>query len=157
MADALDAIYDPVREVFAIYGKMWIDGPDGGMHWKHAMGRIESKDFIHWSRPQLLLAPDDQDPAWVEFHTSSMAAFTSRPFKSSTGRLTEGWWTSNWPLAVTASTDSARSAGPSGWRAARAASLTAAQSFFAPNPSCWRMKYAFTTGLTRKAQPGRTT
>jgi hypothetical protein len=70
MADALDALHDPVREVFAIYGKMWIDGPDGGMHWKHAMGRIESKDFIHWSRPQLLLAPDDQDPAWVEFHTS---------------------------------------------------------------------------------------
>ncbi len=70
MADALDALYDPVREVFAIYGKMWIDGPDGGMHWKHAMGRIESKDFIHWSRPQLLLAPDEQDPAWVEFHTS---------------------------------------------------------------------------------------
>lgn len=70
MADALDALYDPVREVFAIYGKMWIDGPDGGMHWKHAMGRIESKDFIHWSRPQLVLTPDDQDPAWVEFHTA---------------------------------------------------------------------------------------
>ena len=70
MSDALDALYDPVRDVFAIYGKMWIDGPDGGMHWKHAMGRIESKDFIHWSRPQLVLTPDEQDPAWVEFHTA---------------------------------------------------------------------------------------
>jgi hypothetical protein len=70
MADALDALYDPVREVFAIYGKMWIDGPDGGMHWKHAMGRIESKDFIHWSKPQLLLTPDEQDEGQVEFHTS---------------------------------------------------------------------------------------
>jgi len=70
MADALDALYDPVRGVFAIYGKMWIDGPEGGMHWKHAMGRIESRDFIHWSKPELVLAPDEQDPPWVEFHTS---------------------------------------------------------------------------------------
>jgi hypothetical protein len=70
MADALDALYDPARDVFAIYGKMWIDGPDGGMHWKHAMGRIESNDFLHWSRPQLVLAPDDLDPPSVEFHTS---------------------------------------------------------------------------------------
>ena len=70
MADALDVFYDPPRQLFAIYGKMWIDGPDGGMYWKHAMGRIESKDFIHWSRPQLVLTPDDQDPPWVEFHTT---------------------------------------------------------------------------------------
>ncbi|MBM3844777.1 MAG: hypothetical protein FJ405_00635 [Verrucomicrobia bacterium] len=69
MADAMDALYDPVREVFAIYGKMWIDGPDGGMHWKHATGRIESKDFIQWSKPELVAAPDDEDSASVEFHT----------------------------------------------------------------------------------------
>jgi hypothetical protein len=70
MADALDAVYDPPRQVFAIYGKMWTDGPDGGMYWKHAMGRIESRDFVHWSKPELLLTPDDQDPAWLEFHTT---------------------------------------------------------------------------------------
>ncbi len=70
MADALDAFYDPPRQVFAIYGKMWIDGPDGRMYWKHAMGRIESKDFTEWSQPRLVLTPDEQDPAWVEFHTS---------------------------------------------------------------------------------------
>ena len=69
MSDALDALYDPLRQVYAIYGKMWIDGPDGGMHWKHAAGRIESKDFIRWSRPRLVAAPDEQDPPWVEFHT----------------------------------------------------------------------------------------
>jgi sucrose-6-phosphate hydrolase SacC (GH32 family) len=38
--------------------------PDGGMHWKHAMERIDSKDFLHWFRPRLLLAPNDQAPAW---------------------------------------------------------------------------------------------
>ncbi len=70
MADALDAMWDPVREVFAIYGKMWIDGPDGKMYWKHAVGRSESKDFIHWSQPQLIMTPDEFDPDYVEFHTT---------------------------------------------------------------------------------------
>ncbi len=70
MADALDVFYDSPRKIFAIHGKMWIDGPSGGMYWKHAMGRIESKDFIHWSAAQLVLAPDEHDPAWVEFHTA---------------------------------------------------------------------------------------
>jgi hypothetical protein len=66
----VDAIYDPRRGMFAIYGKMWIDGPGGGMGWKHGMGRIESKDFIHWSQPRLILTPDDDDPSYVEFHTA---------------------------------------------------------------------------------------
>jgi hypothetical protein len=69
-SDAVDCIYDPVREVYAIYGKMWIDGPDGNMYWKHAMGRIESKDFINWSQPELLIAPDENDPPSVEFHAA---------------------------------------------------------------------------------------
>ena len=69
MADALDVLYDSKRDVYAIYGKMWIDGPNGGMYWKHAMGRIESKDFVHWSKPQLVLTPDEHDAPWVEFHT----------------------------------------------------------------------------------------
>ncbi|MBL4574803.1 MAG: hypothetical protein JKY51_01720 [Opitutaceae bacterium] len=67
-SDAVDCIYDPIQKVYAIYGKMWIDGPDGNMYWKHGMGRIESKDFINWSQPELLMAPDDKDPPSVEFH-----------------------------------------------------------------------------------------
>jgi hypothetical protein len=70
MADAYDVFYDVPRQSFVSYGKMWIDGPDGGMYWKHAMGRIESKDFVHWSKPQLILTTDDADPPWVEFHTT---------------------------------------------------------------------------------------
>jgi hypothetical protein len=70
MSDAVDCIYDSIRKVYAIYGKMWIDGPDGNMYWKHAMGRIESKDFINWSQPELLMAPDDNDPPSVEFHAA---------------------------------------------------------------------------------------
>ncbi len=70
MADAVDVCFDPLRNVYAWYGKMWIDGPGGEMNWKHAMGRCESRDFITWSKPQLVAAPDDLDPPHVEFHTS---------------------------------------------------------------------------------------
>lgn len=70
MSDAIDVFYDPKRNAFVCYGKMWIDGPDGKMFWKHAMGRTQSADFIHWARPELILTPDDNDPSYVEFHTS---------------------------------------------------------------------------------------
>lgn len=80
MADAVDVFYDPVRKVYVNYAKMWIDGPAGGMHWKHAMGRTESKDFINWSDPELVLAPDDQDPPYTEFHTTPVFYYNNRYF-----------------------------------------------------------------------------
>jgi hypothetical protein len=70
ISDAMDAIWDPRAGAYAIYHKMWIDTPDGRMYWKHAMGRTESKDFVHWSHPRLLLTCDELDPSWVEFHHS---------------------------------------------------------------------------------------
>jgi hypothetical protein len=70
VSDAIDAFYDPQRDVFASYGKCWIDGPDGRMYWKHAAARIESKDFLRWSEPQLVMVPDERDAAHVEFHTT---------------------------------------------------------------------------------------
>ncbi len=70
MSDAQDVIHDTLRQRYVSYGKMWMQGPDGGTHWKHGMGRIESADFIHWSKPQFILGPDDEDPPQHEFHTS---------------------------------------------------------------------------------------
>lgn len=70
MSDGTDVFFDPTRNAYVWYGKMWIDGPEGHMAWKHAMGRTESADFIHWSTPELVLAPDDEDPPHVEFHTT---------------------------------------------------------------------------------------
>ncbi len=70
MSDATDVFFDPLHHVYACYGKMWIDGPDGRMAWKHAMGRTESPDFLNWSIPELVCAPDDEDPPHVEFHTT---------------------------------------------------------------------------------------
>ena len=70
MADAVDVFRDPVREEYVDYAKMWIDGPAGDTRWKHAMGRIASRDFIHWTKPELILTPDDEDLPHVEFHTT---------------------------------------------------------------------------------------
>lgn len=49
MSDAVDVFRDPVRSVFVICGKMWMDATDGTGAWKHGMGRTESEDFLHWS------------------------------------------------------------------------------------------------------------
>lgn len=80
MSDAADVFWDPAREAYAICGKMWIDAPDGTTGWKHGMGRIESKDFLHWSKPEFLLAPDDLDPPDAEFHTSPVFHHGGRYF-----------------------------------------------------------------------------
>jgi hypothetical protein len=69
MSDAADPLFDPKRKVWAIYGKSWVPGPDGGLGWKHGMGRVESKDLLHWSKPQIVYFPDEKDGA-LEFHTS---------------------------------------------------------------------------------------
>lgn len=68
ISDATDVFYDPPRQRFSLYHKMWIDGPDGGMFWKHGMGYTHSQNFVDWARPQLVLTPDEFDPLWVEFH-----------------------------------------------------------------------------------------
>lgn len=63
-SDVTDPIWDPVRGVYAIYAKTWLDGPDGTMHWKRAVVRTDSKDFLQWSKPVLVAAPDEvDDPA----------------------------------------------------------------------------------------------
>ena len=78
MSDAQDVFYDDLKGVFVGYGKMWMHGPDGGSHWKHGMGRIESKDFVNWSKPQFLLGPDDNDPPQLEFHTSPVFLYNGQ-------------------------------------------------------------------------------
>lgn len=80
LSDAMDAFYDPKHDAFVIYHKMWIDGPDGNGCWKHVMGRTESKDFIHWSKPELVFGPDDLDPPSVEFHHSPVFYYDDRYF-----------------------------------------------------------------------------
>ena len=65
ISDVIDLMWDPGRERFVIYAKTWIDAPDGRRFWKRAIVRTESKDFIHWSVPQLIIVPDDDDPGQI--------------------------------------------------------------------------------------------
>jgi len=70
LSDAVDAFWDPRLSRYVIYAKQWMSGPDGGLAWKHGMGRSESTDFIHWSRPQMVSSVSEHDPANLEYHTS---------------------------------------------------------------------------------------
>ncbi len=70
MSDAVDVFWDTKHEAYVVYGKSWIQGPAGGHAWKHAMARVESKDFLNWSKPQIVSWPDDLDPPNTEYHTS---------------------------------------------------------------------------------------
>jgi hypothetical protein len=78
MADAVDVFRDPRRGEFVIYAKMWMDAPDGGAAWKHGMGRIASKDFLTWGKPEFILGPDDRDHPDAEFHTSPVFYYNER-------------------------------------------------------------------------------
>ena len=61
VSDVLDAMFDPLRKKYVVYSKAWIDGPDGRTFWKRAIARTESDDFLKWSAPQLVMAPDEFD------------------------------------------------------------------------------------------------
>jgi len=78
MSDGADLMWDPIRRVWALYGKMWYDRPDGGLVFKHGMGRTESPDLVRWSAPELLLTPDDEDSPDVEFHTTPVFHYQNR-------------------------------------------------------------------------------
>lgn len=60
-SDVIDASWDPIRNRYVIYAKGWIDAPDGSTFWKRCVVRTESSDFITWSKPQLVMAPDEFD------------------------------------------------------------------------------------------------
>ncbi len=66
ISDVIDLMYDPPRDVFVIYSKTWIDSPEGNRFWKRAVVRTQSKDFVHWSTPQLVMQPAPGD--WGQLH-----------------------------------------------------------------------------------------
>ena len=65
ISDVIDLMWDSRRDSFVIYSKTWIDATDGRRFWKRAIIRTESKDFIHWSMPQLIIVPDDGDSGQI--------------------------------------------------------------------------------------------
>ena len=78
MSDALDVFYDPRHEAFVGYGKMWTPWPDGGLAWKHGMGRMREQG----------LHPLEQagaDPDRERSRSARSSSFTPRPCSSYNG------------------------------------------------------------------------
>ena len=65
ISDVIDLMWDPRRDSFVIYAKTWIDAPDGRRFWKRAIIRTESKDFVRWSTPQLIIVPGEGDSGQI--------------------------------------------------------------------------------------------
>jgi len=63
VSDVLDVTFDPLCGKYVVHAKAWMDGPDGRLFWKRAIARTESEDFLSWSEPQLIMAPDEFDGA----------------------------------------------------------------------------------------------
>lgn len=61
VSDVIDASWDPIQKCYMTYAKSWIDDPTGNTYWKRSIVRTDSKDFVHWSRPELVMFPDEFD------------------------------------------------------------------------------------------------
>lgn len=60
-SDVIDVAWDPVKEVYMLYTKGWTDSPTGSTYWKRCFMRSQSKDFVRWTQPEMMLAPDEGD------------------------------------------------------------------------------------------------
>lgn len=72
------------NRTYEFYGKMFYDGPDGKMEWRSGVGRLAKTgnvtDSGAWSntiRPDLVLTPDDRDPATLTFEDAPVLVYKS--------------------------------------------------------------------------------
>ena len=65
--------WDPIRQVYAVHLENCLHRrcPLG----KRLIGRAESPDMIHWSDPETILLPDEQDPPDTEFYYMPVIAY----------------------------------------------------------------------------------
>jgi len=65
--------WDPIRQVYAVHMENSLHrwSPAG----KRLIGRAESPDMIHWSEPETIIVPDDQDPPDVDFYCMPTIAY----------------------------------------------------------------------------------
>jgi hypothetical protein len=65
--------YEPRISSPPVEGRRPVDLPRAGKYFKRVIARTTSPDFIHWTDPEVVLAPDEKDPPDLEFY--SMAPF----------------------------------------------------------------------------------
>ena len=65
--------WDPIRQVYAVH--MENCGHRNCPLRKRLTGRAESPDMIHWSDPETVIMPDEQDPPDLEFYELGVRAY----------------------------------------------------------------------------------
>ena len=65
--------WDPIRETYHV--TMECSHHTRAPLGKRMIGRAESPDMVHWSEPELVLAPDDRDFPDTEFYSMPMIAY----------------------------------------------------------------------------------
>ena len=65
--------WDPIRLVYAVHMENCLHRRCP--HAKRLIGRAESPDMIHWSDPETILMPDEQDPPDTEFYTMPVTVY----------------------------------------------------------------------------------
>lgn len=78
VSDVIDVMYDAPRGVYAIYAKTWLDMPEGQTFWKRGVVRTESRDFVAWSKPTLVIQPDEFDGTGVEYRPPTVKVHPNR-------------------------------------------------------------------------------
>ncbi len=75
VGDIVDVFYDPLARRYAAAVKVhalaedgYAPGPRAGKAFRRLVGMSTSEDFVHWSKPWRILAPDRQDEGLLEFY-----------------------------------------------------------------------------------------
>ena len=65
--------WDPIRQAYAVHMEACQHARSPLM--KRLIGRAESPDLVHWSRPETILVPDEQDPPDTQFYFAAITAY----------------------------------------------------------------------------------
>ena len=154
---AYDVFYDPPRQSFVNYAKMWIDGPDGGMHWKHADGPDREQRLHPLVKTANLFSrlTTPTRPGWSfiprrSFIMMNVILPRCRFLGSGHARWSGGCGTGHQPRWLPLGTATFRKPFFSS-PAPRDMTLTAVLFFSRHNPLCSRTRFDFITALTRQA------
>jgi hypothetical protein len=65
--------WDPIRQVYAVHMENCLHRNSPIR--RRLIGRAESPDLIHWSEPETILLPDEQDPPDLEFYSMDVIPY----------------------------------------------------------------------------------
>ncbi|HUU21738.1 MAG TPA: hypothetical protein VM389_04300 [Phycisphaerae bacterium] len=80
--DVAMAQWDARQSKFILYATVLLPQPpgqstlwDNAPHMKRCLGRLESDDGVHWTGPELMLAPDRNEPQWQQYYGITVSQY----------------------------------------------------------------------------------